>query len=92
MPKAPLPKPGVCDDARALGETDRTNASGAIDDPGGEGKVAGGDFFAEGASGAKGGAQTPRCLVSHRRAVNPSLRARFRWIEPTVGTVDRIAV
>ena len=44
----------MCDDARALEETGRTNAFGAIDDLSWEGKVAGGDFFAEGADGAEG--------------------------------------
>ena len=44
----------MCDDARALEETGRTNTFGAIDDLGWEGKVAGGDLFAEGSDGAEG--------------------------------------
>lgn len=44
----------MCDDARAVEETGRTNALGTIDDLGWEGKVARGDFFAEGADGAEG--------------------------------------
>jgi hypothetical protein len=44
----------VCDNARALEETDWTNAFGAIDDLGWEGKVAWGNLFTEGADGAEG--------------------------------------
>ena len=44
----------MSDDACALEKTGWTNAFGAIDDLGWEGKVAGGDFFTEGTDGAEG--------------------------------------
>ena len=44
----------MCDDASVLEEAGRTDPLGAIDNLGGEGKVAGGDFFTERANGAEG--------------------------------------
>ena len=44
----------MSDDARAFEKAGWTNAFGAIDDLGGERKVARGDFVAKGADGAEG--------------------------------------
>jgi hypothetical protein len=75
----------MCDDARTLKETGWTNASGAIDDLGGEREVVGGDVFAKGSDVAEGEDDADvEVFDGTWKGRRASLRTYFGWIEPDV--------